>query len=240
MKRRDFLKFGSAGIAGVALGGLTRLPLVRIGNVFAAAPVHGVSVSWETPSGPCTPRQPAIQRPLPHDPAGDNPYSCRCFDYQSDRCAVRTARREICDPGRRPDRLWHGCAASLRALPPAATNLYPHNIGFFPMRGNHETYGGEYGPLNGYAIQAIQTNFPQTQGIGTTWGAYELQQRDRPNGAYHPNLAGISYSFDYVSTGSNARFLMLDSWATPLSNPQSAIGHYRHRQRRWLLLRLHR
>ena len=90
------------------------------------------------------------------------------------------------------------------------------------MRGNHETYGGEYGPLNGYAINAIQTNFPQTRGNGTTWGATNFSSAT-VNGAVPSDLAGISYSFDYIpATGGSARFVILDSWATPLSNPQSA------------------
>ena len=37
MKRRDFLKYGSTGAAGLVLGGLTRTPLFRIGNVFACS-----------------------------------------------------------------------------------------------------------------------------------------------------------------------------------------------------------
>ena len=77
MKRRDFLKFGSAGIAGVALGGLTRLPLVKIGNVFAAAPGawnFGVMGDTQWTQHTTDPTNSAFTD-YSIDPAGDNPYS---------------------------------------------------------------------------------------------------------------------------------------------------------------------
>lgn len=155
------------------------------------------------------------------DPAGDNPYSVAVsIINQIDAQFVQQGVKFVIQAGDLSDCGTDRAMAARAAA--AATNLYPNNIGFFPMRGNHETYGGEYGPLNGYAINAIQTNFPQTQGNGTTWGATNFSSAT-VNGAVPPDLAGISYSFDYIATtGGSARFVILDTWATPLSNPQSA------------------
>jgi len=77
MKRRDFLKFGSAGLAGVALGGLTRMPLVRIGNVFAASQnawKFGVMGDTQWTEHTTDPGNQAMTD-YSIDPAGDNPYS---------------------------------------------------------------------------------------------------------------------------------------------------------------------
>ena len=49
----------------------------------------------------------------------------------------------------------------------AAQSLYNHGIGFFPFRGNHETYGTN----NSYGIPIFQTNYPQTRGISNTFNA---------------------------------------------------------------------
>jgi hypothetical protein len=216
MKRRDFLKYGSAGVAGLALGGLTRTPLFRIGNVFACSEnawKFGVmgDTQWTLhPSDSST-------EPSSDDPSGLNPNSVAVsIINQVDAQFVNLGVKFVIQVGDLTD---CGTDAGIvtRALA-AQTNLYPNNIGFFPIRGNHETYGGEYGPLNQYGIPAILANFPQTRGQGTTWGAFNF---DSPIhiGA---DLDGISYSFDFGRSGSSARFLMLDTWATPNSNPQSA------------------
>ncbi len=162
------------------------------------------------------------------DPAGDNPYSCAVsIINQIDAQFVQQGVQFVIQVGDLTD-CGTDRAVAARATA-ASTNLYPHNIGFFPMRGNHETYGGEYGPVNNYAIPAIQNNFPQTQGIGTTWGAYNFSSpspTDPVTGNPTIELQGISYSFDYGSTGNNARFLVLDCWATQDTNPATVANGY--------------
>lgn len=91
-------------------------------------------------------------------------------------------------------------AINLKARADAAQPLYDAGIGFFPLRGNHDsgTAAANYFP----------TLFPQTTGTANTWGA---SQFDSPYfaGASDPNkLKGLSYSFDY----GNARFVLLDQF----------------------------
>lgn len=99
----------------------------------------------------------------------------------------------------------------------AAQDLYKAGIGFFPMRGNHETYAN---PANGYAIAAFQSNFPQTQCLSNTFGATNCSSPT----SVSSDLKGMSYSFDYGPAGSNARFIIIDNWATP-SKKVTAVGY---------------
>ena len=215
MKRRDFLKYGSTGIAGLTLGGLTRTPLFRIGNVFASSEnawKFGVmgDTQWTLHPGNSSTEIPA------DDPSGLNPNSVSVsIINQVDAQFVNLGVKFVIQVGDLTD---CGTTAAIvtRALA-AQTNLYPHHIGFFPIRGNHETYGGEYGDLNNYAIPAIQENFPQTRGLGTTWGAFNFNSPTHISN----ELDGISYSFDFGFLGNSARFLILDTWATQKSNPAS-------------------
>jgi hypothetical protein len=85
----------------------------------------------------------------------------------------------------------------------AAADLYRNKIGFFPMRGNHETYGS----TAGYSISSFQKSFPQTRGAGDhLFGAANFNSPT----AVSADLDGMSYSFDYT----NARFVILDVMAT--------------------------
>ncbi len=216
MRRRDFLKYGSTGVAGLVLGGMTRTPLFRIGSVFACSEnawkfgVMGDTQWTMHPSNSST-------ETTDQDPSGLNPNSVAVsIINQVDAQFVNHGVKFVIQVGDLTD---CGTTAGIvtRALA-AQTNLYPNDIGFFPIRGNHETYGGEYGDLNLYAIPAIQANFPQTRGLGTTWDAFNFNSPTNISS----DLDGVSYSFDFGGRGSSARFLMLDTWATQLSNPQSS------------------
>lgn len=104
---------------------------------------------------------------------------------------------------------WSGDAA-MHSRADAAKPLYDAGIGFFPMRGNHETYGDYFGldPLHNMNIPAFLEAFPQTQGNGNLFGATNFS---------HPNidiLKGLSYSFDYGAAGNNARFVVIDTEPT--------------------------
>jgi hypothetical protein len=223
MKRRDFLKLGSAGIAGVTVGGLTRSPIFKIGNVFAQASSSPWSfgvmgdTQWTTTNY--------------SDPAGTNPNSVAAsIISQVNPQFINLGVQFVIQVGDLTD---EGIDAGIVTRATASQDLYSAGIGFFPIRGNHETYGATYSPfaLNSYAIPAIQANFPQTQGLTvynggpsipqSPWGAYNFSSATDSNGNPISDLQGISYSFDYGSSGNNVRFLMLDTWATPNSNPQS-------------------
>ncbi len=91
-----------------------------------------------------------------------------------------------------------------------AKTLYDAGIGFFPMRGNHESYGWlfNYAPVES-EISAMLQNFPQTQ--KEMFGAYNLSSPVTLDGKENNELAGLSYSFDYGPGGNNVRFVILDT-----------------------------
>ena len=88
----------------------------------------------------------------------------------------------------------NGTNAALDTRAQAAQALYNARIGFFPLRGNHESSQA--------AAQEFQLDFPQTQGKGrNTVGA-------RNFASPAANLQGLSYSFTYR----NAKFVLLDQF----------------------------
>lgn len=94
----------------------------------------------------------------------------------------------------------------MNARAAAAQPLYDAGIGFFPLRGNHETYGNLYGRDTDHDmnIPAYLAAFPQTQGLDNTFGATNFSSPDIDI------LNGLSYSFDY----NDARFVIVDVEAT--------------------------
>lgn len=83
---------------------------------------------------------------------------------------------------------------NLEARAAAAQSLYDAGIGFFPLRGNHES--------NQAAAVKTQALFEQTQGLGdNVYGATNFSSPQA-------NLNGLTYSFDY----GNARFVLLDQF----------------------------
>lgn len=91
-----------------------------------------------------------------------------------------------------------------------AKPLYDKGIGFFPMRGNHETYGWlyNYSPVEA-EIKEMLDNFPQTQ--MEMFGAYNISSPTTLDGKENKALKGLSYSFDYGPEGSNARMVIVDT-----------------------------
>lgn len=173
------------------------------------------------------------------DPTGKNPNSVAVSIIdQVDAQFVKHGVKFVIQVGDLTD---NGTDSGIQTRALAAqTNLYPHHIGFFPIRGNHETYS----PVNNYyAIPAIQDNFPQTRGIGTTWGAYNFSSPTiDSNGNPIVDLEGISYSFDYGKANNNVRFLFVDPWATQTTNPFPATnnadgypyGYTVYQQQKWI------
>lgn len=112
----------------------------------------------------------------------------------------------------------NGNDADLAVRAAAAQPLYQAGIGFYPMRGNHETYAN---PANNFAIPAFQADFPQTRGIGNTFGARNFSSPS----SVSSDLTGMSYSFDYGAPGNNARFVIVDPWVTPSKNVAPGNGY---------------
>ena len=112
----------------------------------------------------------------------------------------------------------------------AAQPLYDAGIGFFPMRGNHETYAS---PGNNFGIPVFQSNYQQTRGVSNTFGATNFSSPT----SVSTELDGMSYSFDY----DNARFVIIDPWATASRNLSVAgynFGYSITEQQPWISSRL--
>jgi hypothetical protein len=105
--------------------------------------------------------------------------------------------------------------AGMAARAAAAQPLFDAGIGFFPLRGNHETYGYLYGrdPEWVVNVPGYKAAFPQTQNISNTFGATNFSWPSSTDDI----LKGLSYSFDYGDEGNNARFVIVDVEATKFS-----------------------
>jgi hypothetical protein len=183
------------------------------------------------------------------DPSGKNPNGCAAsIINQVNQEFIKRGVKFVIAVG---DLAEHGYDADIAVRATVAKALYDAGIGFFPMRGNHETYatskyssGAEYpGPANGevdyktngnqFAIPAIQSNFPQTRGIGNTFGAADFSS-DTSVSSY---LDGMAYSFDYGTSGDNARFVIIDDWVTPGKLTEAAgypYGYSIAEQQSWI------
>lgn len=107
----------------------------------------------------------------------------------------------------------------------AAQPLFDAGIGFFPLRGNHETYGALFGrdPNYDLNIPAFKSSFPQTQGEGPNlFGAANFSWPSSTDDV----LKGLSYAFDY----NNASFVAVDveqssvKLQTAPNNPDSCVA----------------
>jgi hypothetical protein len=118
----------------------------------------------------------------------------------------------------------------------AAQQLYDAGIGFFPMRGNHDLLGGVSKGINNLRI-----NFPQDTGGGTHTFGTENFSGPVLSGKYPTDLKGASYSFDYGPDGNDARFLIVDDWATQYKTVNAAgmtYGYSVGDQQGWISTRL--
>jgi len=119
------------------------------------------------------------------------------------------------------DLTQHGSNIEIQARAKAAQSLLDAGIGFFPMRGNHETYAMPTNS-NGYGIPQFRESFPQTRGLTNTFGASHFNSPAADNN----NLDGLSYAFDYGADSNNARFVVIDNWVTP--DRQATFGDIIH------------
>lgn len=130
--------------------------------------------------------------------------------------------------------------AAIETHAAARQPLYDAGIGFFPVRGNHETYGYLFDrdPDGDLSIPAWRDAFPQTQGLGPS--LFAARNFDNPD---NEALRGLSYSFDYGGAGSDARFVFVDIEATssrleePVPHPVFGMGL---QYLRWVIYRYDR
>ena len=171
----------------------------------------------------------------PNDPAGKNPDGVpKSIIDQINRQFIDAGVKFVIQVG---DLTETGTDAAETVRANASQPLYDAHIGFFPMRGNHETYS--HIP-NGYAIAALQLNYPQTRGISNTFGATNFSSPT----SVSTDLNGMSYSFDYGDPCNNARFVIIDNWATPSKEVNVAglkniyYGYSIDEQQAWISSRL--
>ncbi len=157
---------------------------------------------------------------VPSDPLGaenpDNPnYVSAAVARALNQRFIKEGVKFVIQVGDLSDRAGD---AAMYTRADVSASLYDKGIGFFPLRGNHETYGYMYflDPLNNLNIPAFLGAFPQTQGMANTFGAANFSS------PAIDALKGLSYSFDYGEAGNNARFVIVDVEATKISTTTPA------------------
>lgn len=157
---------------------------------------------------------------LGHDPEGKNPNSVSTsIITQINKEFIDRGVKFVVQVGDITD--W-GTDEAVSSRADAAKELYNAGIGFFCMRGNHETYSNIYFgsmPANDYCIPAIQKYFPQHRGEGAhVFGAYNFSSpasADPELKNMSAELKGLSYAFDYGDNENSATFVIIDPWVTP-------------------------
>ncbi len=156
------------------------------------------------------------------DPANANPYTVPVsIINQVDQQFVNAGVKFVIEVGDLTD---DGNDISEITRAAAAQPLIDAGIGFFPFRGNHETYGTN----NSYGIPIFQHNYPQTQTgtfTKTNTHQYKIGSHFSSPTMVSMDLAGMSYSFDYGDRDNNARFVIIDHWATPSKVDNNADGY---------------
>jgi len=76
------------------------------------------------------------------------------------------------------DQINTGTAGNLSFAAAEAKFLYDNNIGFFPMRGNHEAQAS--GGNSSASIDMFLNNFPQTRGMMNLFGANDFSHPSVP------------------------------------------------------------
>ncbi len=209
MKRRDFLRYGSVGIAGLALNGS------NLGWLINEARASGEAVGTPWKFGVMADTQWSNRTTDPDNPAtcaidiiaalnGEFiRHGCRfvlqcgdLVDRESWTVPNNTAFAAYVDP------FGHALGTTgvrtLKYRAWAASALYEAGIGFYPCRGNHES--------SATAATEFRGLFPQTQGNGDqVFGATNFQPSS------NPRLAGLSYAFDF----DNVRIVVIDQFIRP-------------------------
>jgi hypothetical protein len=196
MDRRDFLKYGAIGAAGLTAGSAGVLDGLDPAAAFAAGKPARIGVTgpkaWKFGVMADTQWQKNVD--------GLNPGTCAVGIINLLNAQfVHHGVKFVVQVGDLIDSETDGANGnpSVRTLPTralAAEALYDCGIGFYPVRGNHEG--------SSIAANEFPGLFPQTQGQGKrVFGAGNFSSPAA-------NLAGLSYSFDYE----NVRFVLIDQF----------------------------
>lgn len=177
------------------------------------------------------------------DPAGNNPHAvAKSIVDQINAQFIKAGVRFVIQVG---DLTESGYDADIAERAAAAQPLIDAGIGFYPMRGNHETYAQPAGS-NGYGIPEFRRSFPQTQTgefVKTNGRVFHRGRNFSSPADVSEDLAGMSYSFDYGPRGAAARFVVLDDWITPSRSVSAAgypYGYSIADQQAWISSRLDR
>lgn len=205
MDRRAFLKSGSLGLGGLALGG-SNLPWM-IREAVAASAASGIpwkfgvmaDTQWtSTASGldpvnnPATCAVGIIQKLNEQFIGHGVKFVVQVGDLVDKETWTVSSAAGYSDP------FGHaGGTTNVRTLPYrawAAQSLYDAGIGFFPLRGNHEA--------TKTAANELPVLFPQTTGVGNLFGVSNIVASD------NAQLLGLSYALDF----GNVRIVMIDQF----------------------------
>ncbi len=191
MDRRDFVKSGAVGAAGLALG--AAVPWLSPAAASAAGRLaHEKGKPWRF--GVMADTQ------WPKNADGQNPGTCAVGIINLVNAEMVKQNVEfVIQVGDLVDSETDGANGNpgLRNMPVranAAQTLYDNGIGFYPLRGNHE------GSLIG--ANEFAKLYPQAKGYGPhVFGAKDFSSP-------FASLDGVSYAFDFA----NVRFVMLDQF----------------------------
>ena len=145
---------------------------------------------------------------LPLDPTGNNPNTVSAAVAQAIGDELRDKGvKFVIQVGDLSDQAGD---AAMYSRADAAQPLFDAGVGFFPLRGNHETFGKLFGtdPELDMDIPAFLDAFPQTRGLANTFGATNFSSpSDIVTGVEGIDLLdGLSYAFDY----NDATFVIVD------------------------------
>lgn len=182
MKRRDFLRYGAAGLAGISLGGANLSWLIQ--DAQAAGTPWKFGVMADTQWG---------------DDDNGNDGTCAIgIINQINSQFINHGVKFVIQVGDlvEDERTFSGWTFhnNLRYRARAAEALYNAGIGFFPVRGNHEP--------SGFAANDFIDYFEQTRGRERLFGVSAVHDSN------HTQLKGLSYAIDY----NNVRIILIDQF----------------------------
>lgn len=205
MDRRAFLKSGSLGLGGLALGGSQLTWMIQ--NAVASSIESGTP--WKFGVMADTQWTSAASSSDPFN----NPATCAVgIIRQLNQQFIDHGVKFVVQVGDLVDKeYWTvssalgysdpfgfaGGTANVRSLPYrawAAQSLYDAGIGFFPLRGNHEG--------SSTAANELPLLFPQTTGASNLFGVNNIVASS------NPQLQGLSYAIDC----GNVRIVMIDQF----------------------------
>ncbi len=202
ISRRNFLKFSGAGLAGLAVSMYTPLLAPRRALASPGAWKFGVMADTQWRTGSSSGGEPASCATTIIDALNGQfiNHDCKFVIQVGDLVDVESV-------------------SGLRTLPTRADHaqaLYDAGIGFYPVRGNHES--------TKTAALEMRDLFPQMQGNGAhVFGATNFESPILSFTSLDPTgerLKGLSYSFDYE----NVRCVLIDQFVRADGSNLSGYG----------------